>query len=115
VAAAHGAAHLAPSTSLWELAAILRLAQLFIGSDTGPLHLAAALGTPCVALFGASQAAACGPYGSGHLALQAACDQSAGRKRPGADNWAMRQITVDLVCKAAIHLLDRRSAAHRAA
>jgi lipopolysaccharide heptosyltransferase I len=108
VAASAGAAGLAPPTSLLELATLLRGARLFIGSDTGPLHLAAALGTPCLALFGASEAAACGPYGRGHLCLQAAFDSSAGRKRRGADNWAMRRISADLVCKAACHLLDRQ-------
>lgn len=109
------AAVLAPPTSLVQLAALLRRARLFVGSDTGPLHLAAAVGTPCVALFGASEAAACGPYGPGHLRLQSALDCSAGRKRPGADNWAMRQISTDLVGQAAEVLLGRISAAGRAA
>jgi ADP-heptose:LPS heptosyltransferase len=109
VAASGGSAVLAPSTSLLELAAILSKARLFVGSDTGPLHLAAAVGAPCVAMFGASSVAACGPYGYGHVCLQAAFDQSAGRKRPGADNWAMRQITPDAVCQAANQLLARYS------
>jgi heptosyltransferase-1 len=100
VAQADGAATLAPPTTLLELAAVLRAARLFVGSDTGPLHLAAAVGTPCVALFGASDGAACGPYGSGHLVIQAAFDRSADRKRPGADNWAMRQIAAEMVTEA---------------
>jgi lipopolysaccharide heptosyltransferase I len=94
------AAFMAPPTSLQELAAILQKARLFVGSDTGPLHLAAALGARCIALFGASGGNACGPYGPGHIILQAALDESAGRKRPGADNWAMRQISTDAVCAA---------------
>src|SRR5262249_33045745 len=52
VVASEGYARLAPATSLTELAALVRRARLFVGSDTGPLHLAAAVGTPCVALFG---------------------------------------------------------------
>jgi lipopolysaccharide heptosyltransferase I len=100
VANSRGAALLAPPTTLVELAALLRRAKVFVGSDTGPLHLAAALGTPCVALFGASSAAACGPFGSGHITLQAAFDKSPGRKRAGADNWAMRQLGIRDVCQA---------------
>ena len=93
-----GAAIIAPPTSLLELAAILKYGRLFVGSDTGPLHLAAAVRTRCVALFGASRGAACGPYGPGHVVLQAALDESAGRKRPGANNSAMREISTDAVC-----------------
>ncbi len=100
-----GAAILAPPTSLLELAAILQHSQLFIGSDTGPLHLAAAVGARCVALFGSSQARACGPYGPGHISLQEAFDDAPGRKRQGADNWAMRRITPAMVLEACDRVL----------
>jgi len=106
VAQSHGAAMLAPPTSLLELAAILRRARLFVGSDTGPLHLAAAVGTRCVALFGASSAAACGPYGEGNTCLQETFDESPARKRANADNWAMRQISAEAVCTACERALD---------
>jgi heptosyltransferase-1 len=106
VAGAGGAAIMAPATSLLELAALLQRARIFIGSDTGPLHLAAAMGTRCVALFGASQAEACGPYGLSHMVLQEALDESPARKRAGADNWAMRQISGPAVCKACDGVLD---------
>jgi lipopolysaccharide heptosyltransferase I len=97
-AESRGAAFMAPPTSLLELAAVLQNSRLFVGSDTGPMHLAAAMGVRCVALFGASSGSACGPYGPGHIVLQAALDETAGRKRPGADNWAMREITNRMVC-----------------
>ncbi len=103
------AAHLAPSTNLLELAAILQSASLFVSSDTGPLHLAAAVGTPCVALFGASRGNACGPYGSGHKTLQLALDESPGRKRPGTDNWAMRANGSKSVCAACDGLLTAQT------
>jgi lipopolysaccharide heptosyltransferase I len=109
VTQSRGAAVLAPPTSLLELAGLLQHSRIFVGSDTGPLHLAAALGTPCVALFGASSAVACGPYGSGHVTLQVAHDESAGRKRNGADNWAMRRITSDNVCAASELLLQSQN------
>ena len=108
VSQSQGAAQLAPPTSLVELAAVLAHAKLFVGGDTGPLHLAAAMGTPCVALFGSSLAAACGPYGDGHIAIQAALDASPRRKAPGADNWAMRAISPEQVAAACDQLLDRR-------
>jgi lipopolysaccharide heptosyltransferase I len=115
VAESRGAALLAPPTSLLELAALFRKAKLYVGSDTGPLHLAAAVGTSCVALFGASSAAGCGPYGSGHICLQAAFDQSPGRKRTGADNWAMRLIAVDSVFQACDQFLSAKAVGRSAA
>ena len=62
---------LAPPTDLNELIALLRRASVMIAADTGPLHLAAALGTPCVGLYGPTAAARNGPYGAGHRTLSA--------------------------------------------
>lgn len=53
----------APPTSLRELASMLRDAAVVVGGDTGPLHLAAALGTPVVGLFGPTDPRRNGPYG----------------------------------------------------
>ncbi len=65
LAAAIGGLDLCGKTSLRELAAVTRGAALCIGNDTGPTHLAAGLGTPVVALFGAdSDPALCAPRGS---------------------------------------------------
>ncbi|HEY3993006.1 MAG TPA: glycosyltransferase family 9 protein [Ktedonobacteraceae bacterium] len=47
-------------------AAALELADLFIGNDAGPMHLAAAVGTPTVAIFGLSNSDAWGPYTGNH-------------------------------------------------
>lgn len=54
---------LAPPTNLRELASLLRSARLVIGGDTGPLHLADALGTKVVGLYGPTNAWRNGPYG----------------------------------------------------
>lgn len=54
---------LAPATDLRELAYLLQQAKLVIAGDTGPLHLAAALGTRVVALFGPTDPRRNGPYG----------------------------------------------------
>lgn len=61
----------APPTDLFTLAALLRRASVMVAADTGPLHMAAALGTPCVGLYGPTSAARNGPYGAGHRALAA--------------------------------------------
>jgi heptosyltransferase-1 len=61
---------LGPPTNLHELVAFLRRANVVVAGDTGPLHLAAALGTPCVGLYGPTSAVRNGPYGSGHRCLQ---------------------------------------------
>ncbi len=61
--AAEIGAELAPRTNLRELARLLRDASVVIGGDTGPLHLAAALGTRVVGLYGPTNPARNGPYG----------------------------------------------------
>jgi len=43
-----------------------------VAADTGPLHVAAALGTPCVGLYGPTAAERNGPYGAGHRTVSAA-------------------------------------------
>ena len=56
-------ARVAPPTTLRELAFILREARVVIGGDTGPLHLAAALGTKVIGLYGPTDPRRNGPYG----------------------------------------------------
>jgi heptosyltransferase-1 len=62
---------LAPPTDLDELAAVVRRASVMVAGDTGPLHLAAAVGTRCVGLYGPTSAARNGPYGAGHRVIAA--------------------------------------------
>lgn len=58
-----------PTTSLLELLALLRRARMFVSADTGPMHLAAASGVRCVALFGPKDPAVYAPYGQGHAVI----------------------------------------------
>ncbi len=60
---AGGGARPAAATDLPELAELLRRAALFVGSDTGPTHIAAAVGTPTVALFGPADSVRNRPLG----------------------------------------------------
>jgi len=55
----------AGATTVLGLAALLARCRLLVSNDTGPLHLAAAVGTPVLALFGATDPAVCGPRGAG--------------------------------------------------
>jgi lipopolysaccharide heptosyltransferase I len=65
------AAVLAPPTDVETLTAVMRRASVVVAADTGPLHVAAAVGAPCVGLYGPTSAARNGPYGSGHRTLSA--------------------------------------------
>lgn len=59
-------------TTLKQLAYLIKRAQVFVGGDTGPMHLAAALGTPVVALHGPTDTIRNGPYGAQHTTIVAA-------------------------------------------
>jgi lipopolysaccharide heptosyltransferase I len=59
----------APPTDLVELAGLLEEADLLVTGDTGPMHLAAAVGTRCLALFGPSDPVINRPWGPGHEVL----------------------------------------------
>ncbi|HYA87231.1 MAG TPA: glycosyltransferase family 9 protein [Nitrospirota bacterium] len=62
---------LAGQTTLLELGAILRKCDLLVSGDTGPLHLATAVGTRVLGLFGSVDPARTGPVGIGHRVIQA--------------------------------------------
>ncbi|MFM7206997.1 MAG: glycosyltransferase family 9 protein [Planctomycetaceae bacterium] len=111
VADACGAAVLAPQTTLQDLGELARLARVFISGDTGPLHLAAAVGTPCVGIFGPVPASRNGPYGRGH-----ACAEPVPELRPAwnnrkTDTLSIQAVQVDDVLAAAGNLLARSQAA----
>lgn len=63
---APGIRNLVARTTLLQLSSLLARARLFIGCDSGPMHLAAAHDTPVVALFGPADPRRTGPYGEGH-------------------------------------------------
>lgn len=104
VAASGGHSTLAPKTSLLELACLIKSAKFFVGSDTGPLHMAAAFGVPCVALYGPTSPEACGPYGTQHITLH---KPIANAEMRCADNSAMCTIQVAEVCDACDRMLDQ--------
>jgi heptosyltransferase-1 len=74
LAASQGAAAALPSLPLMELFGALAAADLVVGADTGPLHAAALLGRPAVALFGATDAALNRPWGNSAQVVNGAPD-----------------------------------------
>ena len=62
VASSDGAASISPTTTIPELLALAQVCKLFISGDTGPLHLAASVGAPIVALFGPTRPERNGPF-----------------------------------------------------
>ena len=103
-AASQGAA-LAMSLNLTELIALTRRARLFIGGDTGPLHLAAALRVPVVAIYGPTDPARNGPYGTRRMVLRSPQSFTTHARKTEPDE-GLRAIGSDAVVAAARELLD---------
>jgi lipopolysaccharide heptosyltransferase I len=70
--ASEGAAEAAPPTEITDIVAIARGARLMVSGDTGPLHVAGAVGTPLVALFGPTLPERNGPWASADVTLSRA-------------------------------------------
>ncbi|HIJ91453.1 MAG: lipopolysaccharide heptosyltransferase I [Desulfobulbaceae bacterium] len=104
------AASLAGKTTLKELAALYERVGVLVTTDTGPMHLAAAAGTPVVALFGPTAPWRTGPFGSLHRILRAdiACSPCL-KRHCERTHECMEQITVDQVVRAAQAVLASRS------
>lgn len=92
------------SGSISELIALTRRARLFIGGDTGPMHLAAALGIPVVAIFGPTDPARNGPYGTPSVVLRSSESITSHKRRQAADE-GMLGINPEEVIDAALYLL----------
>jgi len=108
------AAGVTGKTTLNVLSAIYENAACVLSTDTGPMHLAAAVGTPVVALFGPTAPSRTGPFGKRHRVLRTkmACSPCFKRecllKRHGANVTAlcMEQISVQDVIEAVEGRMD---------
>ncbi len=90
----------AGQTTLKELAALASLSAVFITTDTGPMHLAAAAGGRVVALFGPTAPWRTGPYGPSNAVVRAGLSCSPCFKRNCDENvQCMEEITVDEVMR----------------
>lgn len=94
-----GLINLVGKTSLLELVAVLKAAAVGVGPDSGPAHLAAAVGTPYVSIFGPTCPRRAAPYGSEHLVVRAAVDCAPCYKKqcPGLGRLCMRLVSVKAV------------------
>jgi heptosyltransferase-1 len=108
VDASHGAAKLAPATEIADLVELSRAASLMVSGDTGPLHIAAAVGTPAVALYGPTNPHRNGPWSADDVTVSRfeGCDCHYERKCKRPD-WCLETITVAEVTAAIQQRLAR--------
>ena len=104
-AAAPTGSCIAHASSLDELIAATRRARAVVGVDSGPLHLAAALKAPGVAIYGQTDPARNGPYGGSFRVLRAPGAVTSHKRGP-AIHSSMRQIRPEQVGDALADLLD---------
>lgn len=102
VATSEGTAQRAPATTLREMIPYLERAQLFVGGDTGPLHIASARGVPVVGLLGPTDPARNGPFGEGDQVVWKGvpCSPCYKRRCPGFDTVCLRSMSVPEVMTA---------------
>lgn len=99
-------------TSLVEMAGILQAMDLVISVDSGPLHIAAAAGTPVLGLYGLTDPKRTGPYGPGHRVLTPEGRKPRPRDFKRTDEEAlryMREIRPDRVVEEAMDMLGARA------
>ena len=87
---------------LGQLAAVMAQLDLLVTNDSGPMHLAAAVGTPCVALFGPTDPTRTAPAGLGHEVLYTGrwCSPCFRRRCPLLHHRCLREIDVEVAARA---------------
>src|SRR5512147_1759912 len=106
---AFGGLNLCGKTGLRENLSVYRAMDLFFGVDSGPMHMAAAVGVPVVALFGPTDERKWGPWGEGHTVItkRPSCRPCKPHRCP--DNACMREISVE----EAFEAVDKKLASMR--
>ena len=94
-------------TTLKDLAELYRRANLLITTDSGPMHLSAAVGTPVVALFGPTNPLRTGPYGSGHVVIQESLSCVPCFLKTCAKMTCMKGITVNAVIQGVAKVFSK--------
>ncbi len=85
---------------------VYRAAHLFFGVDSGPMHMAAAVGVPAVALFGPTDERKWGPWGEGHTVITRRLSCYPCKPHKCHDNDCMKKITVEEVVEAVVKKLS---------
>lgn len=111
IAASSNTAIAAPATGIADLVAIARASALVVSGDTGPLHIATAVGTPTVSLFGPTDPARNGPYAAEDevVSRYGACGCQYDR-RCHESSWCLGEVTAAEVCAAVQRRLAARGA-----
>lgn len=104
IAAAGNHAPVMLPLGLGPLMALLLRAKFVVSADTGPLHLAAALGAPVIGLYGPTDPSRNGPYGSRDIVVRNPHASVTTYRREASYSPAMTSITVDQV----LHAIERR-------
>ena len=91
---------LVESFDLPQLMALLRRAKFLVAADTGPLHLASALGTPVIGVYGPTDPARNGPYGASDIVVRNATPEETTYRRGKSPAPSMLSITVEQVVDA---------------
>lgn len=97
---------------LAELKHLFRLIKFAVGSDSGPMHICAAVGTPVISLWGSTSPERSAPYGNENYVLHDAnvsCSPCYLRQCPGLGQVCMKQITPDLVLEKVAVILANLS------
>ncbi|MFQ6040823.1 MAG: glycosyltransferase family 9 protein [Candidatus Poribacteria bacterium] len=97
-------------TSLRSVASLINRCHLYLGNDTGTTHIAAAVGTPVVAIFGSTNHIRSGPYGTRHQIVRSDVDLGCNPCHPGRNPGgckksgcrAMESVTIEQVLKAIV-------------
>lgn len=97
-----------PDLDLGRLAHVLAHLDLLVTNDSGPMHLAAALGVPCLALFGPTDPRRTSPVGEGHRIEYSDrwCSPCFRRRCPLIHHGCMRDLTVDRISGQALAMLE---------
>jgi len=96
-------------TTLRDLAYLYSLSRLLITTDSGPMHIAAAVNTPTVALFGPTDPSRTGPYGKGHIVVRKEMPCSPCFLKKCDTKKCMKEIGVDEVFEAVKEIINRES------
>ncbi|MEA3471264.1 MAG: putative lipopolysaccharide heptosyltransferase III [Thermodesulfobacteriota bacterium] len=90
--------------SLRQLVALIANAVIFVGVDSGPMHMAAAVKTPVVAIFGPQNPRRWGPWGKGHIVVQKSWEcvpcKKKGCDNRGTTSLCLEKLSVDEVIPA---------------
>jgi heptosyltransferase I len=100
--------NLAGGTTLRELAYLYTRCRLVVTTDTGPMHIAAAMGVPVVALFGPTAPWRTGPYGKIHKVIRKELECSPCFRKKCSHLSCMKSITVDEVFDTIRKIMEQR-------